>query len=181
MARLPVPGSDEGQWGALLNDYLSQSLDTGGALKSNTVGSSQLANGAVTAATLADGTITTAKLQDNSITSAKIADGAIPSAKITYDPSVAAGIRSLLIVYSPPNIINTQYSDDYAADVLCRYDDVVLGGGLEDSGNAYHTSTQNIIQKVKAISPSTVVWGYIDTGVTTSNLPLSTIQTQIDG
>jgi len=180
MARLPVPGSDEGQWGALLNDYLSQSLDTGGTLKSGSVGSSQLASGAVTAAAIADGSITVTKLQDNSITSAKIANGAIPSAKISYDPSVAAGIRSLLIVYSPPNIINTQYSDDYAAGILCRYDDVVLGSGLEDSGNTYHTSTQNIIQKVKAISPTTVIWGYIDTGVTTSNLPLSTIQTQVD-
>jgi hypothetical protein len=180
MARLPQPGSDTGQWGEILNDYLSQSLDTGGALKSGSVGSSQLASGAVTAAAIADGTITTAKLQDNSITGAKIANGAIPSAKISYDPSVATGIRSLLIVYSPPNIINTQYSDDYAAGILCRYDDVVLGSGLEDSGNAYHASTQSIIQKVKAISPTTVVWGYIDTGVTTSNLPLSTIQTQID-
>jgi hypothetical protein len=64
MARLPQPGSDTGQWGEILNDYLSQSLDTGGALKSGSVGSSQLASGAVTAAAIADGTITTAKLQD---------------------------------------------------------------------------------------------------------------------
>jgi hypothetical protein len=180
MARLPQPGSDNGQWGEILNDYLSQSLDSAGALKSGTVGSGQLASGAVTAAAIADSTITAAKLQDNSITSAKIADGAIPSAKITYDPSVAAGIRSLLIVYSPPNIINTQYSDDYAAGILCRYDDVVLGSGLEDSGNAYHASTQSIIAKVKAISPTTVIWGYIDTGVTTGNLSLATIQSQVD-
>lgn len=180
MSRLPQPGSDSGQWGAILNDYLSQSLDGGGVLKSGTVGSNQLASGAVTAAAIADGTITAAKLQDNSITSAKIANGAIPSAKISYDPSVTRGIRSLLIVYCPPNNINGQYSDDYAAGVLCRYDDVVLGTGLEDPANTYHASTASIIQKVKAISPTTVIWGYIDTGVTTSNLPLATLQTQID-
>lgn len=180
MSRLPQPGSDSGQWGEILNDYLSQSLDGSGVLKSGTVGSNQLASGAVTAAAIADNTITATKLQDNSITSAKIANGAIPSAKISYDPSVARGIRSLIIVYCPPNTINAQYSDDYAAGILCRYDDIVFGTGLEDSANTYHTSTVNVIQKIKAISPTTVVWGYIDTGVTTSNLSLSTLQTQID-
>ena len=170
MARLPQPGSDEGTWGDVLNDFLSQSHDTSGNLKSGVVGATQLANNSVS----------TAKLQDGAITSAKIADGAISSTKITVNPSSEAGIRSLLVLYSPPNIINTKYSDDYAAGILCRYDDVVLGSGLEDSGNAYHASTQAIIQKVANISPSTVTWGYIDAGVTTGNLPLATIQSKID-
>ncbi|HEU4715604.1 MAG TPA: hypothetical protein VFS14_02125, partial [Candidatus Saccharimonadales bacterium] len=170
MARLPQPGSDEGQWGTILNDFLSQSHDASGNLKSGTVGATQLANNSVS----------TAKLQDGAITSAKIADGAISSTKIAADPSTEAGIRSLLILYSPPNIINAKYSDDYAAATLCRYDDVILGSGLEDSGNAYHASTQTIIQKVASIAPSTVLWGYIDTGVTTGNLPLATIQAKVD-
>jgi len=160
VARLPQPGNDEGTWGTILNDFLSQSLDGSGDLKAGTVGTSQLANGA--------------------ITSAKIADGAISSTKITVDPSAEAGLRSLLILYSPPNIINTKYDDDYAAGILCRYDDVVLGSGLEDSGNAYHASTAAIIQKVSDISPTTVVWGYIDAGVTTGNLSLATIQSKVD-
>ena len=33
MARLPVPGSDENTWGAVLNDFLSQSINTDGTLK----------------------------------------------------------------------------------------------------------------------------------------------------
>lgn len=170
MARLPQPGNDEGTWGAILNDFLSQSLDASGGIKAGSVGANQLANNSVS----------TAKLQDGAITSAKIADGAISSTKIAADPSTAAGIRSLLILYSPPNIINAKYSDDYAAATLCRYDDVILGSGLEDSGNAYHASTQSIIQKVASIAPSTVLWGYIDTGVTTGNLPLATIQAKVD-
>jgi hypothetical protein len=32
MARLPIPGDDKGTWGTILNDYLSQSLDSGGLL-----------------------------------------------------------------------------------------------------------------------------------------------------
>jgi parallel beta-helix repeat protein len=37
-ARLPVPGQDNGQWGTLLNDYLSVEHDTEGALKIRTDG-----------------------------------------------------------------------------------------------------------------------------------------------
>jgi hypothetical protein len=32
MSRLPIPGSDKGTWGSILNDYLSHSLDSGGLL-----------------------------------------------------------------------------------------------------------------------------------------------------
>lgn len=62
MARLPVPGSDSGQWGALLNDYLSQAHATDGTLKPDAVDASSLQNGAVTSAALEDHSVTAAKL-----------------------------------------------------------------------------------------------------------------------
>jgi hypothetical protein len=62
MARLPVPGSDSGQWGALLNDYLSQAHTTDGTLKPDAVDASTLQNGAVTSAALEDHSVTAAKL-----------------------------------------------------------------------------------------------------------------------
>jgi lysophospholipase L1-like esterase len=37
MARLPTPGGDSGQWGELLNDYLTQSHNLDGSLKSSAV------------------------------------------------------------------------------------------------------------------------------------------------
>ena len=37
MSRQPIPGSDAGTWGTILNDYLSVSIDTGGELKSAAV------------------------------------------------------------------------------------------------------------------------------------------------
>jgi phage-related tail fiber protein len=37
MARLPTPGGDKGNWGDILNDFLSQSLATDGSLKDSTV------------------------------------------------------------------------------------------------------------------------------------------------
>jgi hypothetical protein len=33
VSRLPIPGSDDGTWGNILNDYLSVSLDTDGTIK----------------------------------------------------------------------------------------------------------------------------------------------------
>ena len=161
MARLPIPGSDQGSWGNILNDYLSQSLNADGTIKNAVIGAGQIA--------------------DNAITSAKIADGSISAAKLAVDvTNTRSDIRSFQIFYAPPNTMNGKYSDDYAAASLARYDDVVLGTGLEDPGNTYYTSTKNIIQKLAGLSPNTVVWGYVNTGVTTGNLSLATLQMQID-
>ncbi len=190
MARLPVPGSDNGAWGNLLNDFLLEAHTTTGDLKNDSVGTSQLQANSITASQLQsssvttpalnNGSVTSAKLADNAITGTKLADGAITSDKL--DPALGVGdsLRSLLVFYSAPTIINAKYDVDYAAGVLSRYDDVVLGTGLEDSGNTYHADTASIISKVAALSSGTVIWGYIDAGVTTGNLSLSTIQTQID-
>lgn len=49
MPRLPIPGGDESQWGNILNEYLQETHDAGGALKTNTVGTAQLRNGSITA------------------------------------------------------------------------------------------------------------------------------------
>lgn len=37
MSRLPTPGSDNGTWGNILNDFLSQSLNSDGSLKASSV------------------------------------------------------------------------------------------------------------------------------------------------
>lgn len=66
MARLPVPGGDNGKWGAVLNDYLAQSHNSDGTLKSNSVGPAQLQPDAVTAAQIADGSIEESLL-DNAV------------------------------------------------------------------------------------------------------------------
>jgi hypothetical protein len=55
MARLPVPGSDQGSWGNILNEYLLRSHTTDGSLKADTVASSQIVNGSITAAQLSPG------------------------------------------------------------------------------------------------------------------------------
>lgn len=48
MARLPNPGSDAGQWGEILNEFLRVTHTNDGTLRPGIVGSSHVANGAVT-------------------------------------------------------------------------------------------------------------------------------------
>lgn len=50
MSRLPTPGGDDGSWGDVLNDFLSQVHQADGTLKPNTVSSTQIQTGAVTKA-----------------------------------------------------------------------------------------------------------------------------------
>jgi hypothetical protein len=137
--------------------------------------------GTASNAQLAANAVTTTAIQDGAVTATKLADGTITAPKLSPGAALAStGLRSLLIYYAPPNIINGKFDDNYAAGVLSRYDDVVLGTGLEDPGSPYYASTTAIISKVAALSPDTIIWGYIDCGVTTGNLSLATLQTQID-
>jgi len=53
MPRLPQPGSDAGNWGNILNDFLSTTHDSNGNLKTGSVTASTLASGSVTLAKLA--------------------------------------------------------------------------------------------------------------------------------
>ncbi len=92
-ARLPVPGSDDGSWGTVLNDYLSQSLDSSGNLKANVVGASQVADGALPEAKIQN--LTTdlgAKVNTSAVGAASgvaslNSSGTVPVAQL---PSVAA-------------------------------------------------------------------------------------------
>lgn len=42
MARLPIPGSDDGRWGQILNEYLSQSHNPDGSIKSASINKAEL-------------------------------------------------------------------------------------------------------------------------------------------
>jgi hypothetical protein len=53
MARLPNPGGDDGQWGNILNDFLSQVHTGAGDIKAGAVGAGHLADASVTAPKLA--------------------------------------------------------------------------------------------------------------------------------
>jgi hypothetical protein len=84
MARLPVPGQDDGTWGDVLNDYLLQAHTSAGALKPDAVSSSALQ----------DDSVTTAIIQDGSVTSPKLsASGGITGDVLVRDTGVSGGIK----------------------------------------------------------------------------------------
>jgi lysophospholipase L1-like esterase len=92
MSRLPVPGSDNGVWGIVLNDFLSVVHSSDGTLVGNSVGESQLATGSVTTAALAEGSISSPKLMAGSVTTAAIADGSISNGKLQDGSVTTAAI-----------------------------------------------------------------------------------------
>lgn len=55
MARLPQPGGDEGNWGDILNDFLSQAHNDDGTLKNSSVVGKSIADGSVAPVKLSSG------------------------------------------------------------------------------------------------------------------------------
>jgi hypothetical protein len=94
VARLPVVGSDNGQWGIVLNDFLLQSHKTDGSLADNSVPTNALQANAINTAKLQDNSVSTAKLQDNSMTTAKLQDTAVSTAKLQDDAVTAAKLAT---------------------------------------------------------------------------------------
>ena len=91
------------------------------------------------------------------------------------------GIPSTLTILprgNPPRVAGTPLPTlDSVAQAFAEYDHVILGDGLEHPSNPEYTNTVSIIQKLHQLSPSTMVWGYIDLGVTTQDLSIPTMQT----
>jgi hypothetical protein len=77
MSRLPQPGSDHGQWGQLLNDYLSVSHDSDGSLK----------DGSITGAKLVNDTIPVGKLTPTTQASLAKADSSVQSVNAVFPSS----------------------------------------------------------------------------------------------
>ena len=95
MARLPIPGSDSGQWGTILNDFLSQSHTADGKLKTDSVTAAQLASGSVVNSAIANGAVTTAKIADGTIASTKL-DASAQASLVKADTALQPGGLALV-------------------------------------------------------------------------------------
>jgi hypothetical protein len=95
MPRLPQPGGDNGNWGQILNDFLSQSIDNDGSLKPTAVASS---------------------IPDNAITVSKIPDGEITQAKVTNLTTDLANKADALHAHTASNITDFNSITDARAD-----------------------------------------------------------------
>jgi hypothetical protein len=84
MARLPVPGSDSGTWGSVLNDYLAVSHDIDGTIKA----------GSVDTSAIQDSSVSGTKLQNDSVTNAKLNTGSGSNGDVlTKDTATTGGFK----------------------------------------------------------------------------------------
>jgi hypothetical protein len=154
MARLPIVGGDDGNWGEILNDYLVQSHAADGTLKTDSVGAPQLKPNAVTSAAIAPGAVTATSIQDDSIETAKLQDGAVSTAKIDKygqangvasldgDARIpTAQVPDLSANYVPKWKANTAYAQGEA--VLNPSGDTVTAKAAFTSGSSYSASDWN--------------------------------------
>lgn len=137
MPRLPQVGGDAGNWGDVLNEYLTQSLDTTGNVKAGTVGTVQLVDASVTNAKIATGTIaedklssavqtklnTTTGVADGSITTAKLADDAVTDDKIATatiaEDKLSTGVQTKLnapTTLTDSSVTTAKLADDAVTD-----------------------------------------------------------------
>jgi hypothetical protein len=109
MARLPQPGGDDGNWGNILNDYLSQSLKSDGTLQDNAVTANNLAPNSVTNSALANDAVNAAIIADGTITNVLIADTTIQEAKLSSAVqtklNAAGGSTDWIDITNKPTII----------------------------------------------------------------------------
>jgi len=147
MARLPQPGSDQGTWGDVLNDYLSQSHAADGSLKADSVGGPQLKTNAVTATAILDGTITEAKLNTAvqaklNATGSVIADGTITTNKLdsTIQTSLTKANTALQVADISGKLDTTTATSTYAP---LRKPTVILFGDSRTADCSYNGGTMD--------------------------------------
>lgn len=135
MPRLPQPGGDNGNWGQILNDFLSQSIDNDGSLKPAAVASS---------------------IPDNAITVSKIPDGEITQAKVTNLTADLASKADASHTHTASNITDFNAASDARADLriaaanINTLNDVTIaspnsGQVLKYNGSQWINDTDNAI------------------------------------
>lgn len=93
MARLPIPGSDSGQWGEILNTFLDVSHNVDGTLDRTAV-TSAIAPGSITAAQLQDTYVKTSDKGQPSGVASLDSTGKVPSAQLPAASSVSDATTS---------------------------------------------------------------------------------------
>lgn len=159
MARLPVPGEDDGTWGSLLNDFLQVAHDASGALLPNTVSSATLQDNSVTNAKLnAGGSSDGQVLTRNSGATGGFTWATLPTAPVS---SVAGKTGAVTLVKADVGLGNVDNTSDAnkpistAQQTALNNKTTVADGGGEtyfDAGNSGTALTLNLtngnVQKI---------------------------------
>ncbi len=88
--------------------------------------------------------------------------------------------KRLLIYYSYPSSLNypqNQYNIAAVINDFSQYDYLVFGSGLEESTHPDHANTQQIMAGINTNGRK--VFGYVDLGVSTSNLSIAQMESKV--
>lgn len=162
MARLPEPGSDAGKWGDILNEYLSETLDTDGKLKANTVSSFQIIDGSLSESlfdTNVSNKLNTTVVSDGAVTSTKIASSAVTVDKIG---TTAAPTSGQVLSYNGSSLAWTAPSVGVAADATST-----TKGSVQLAGDLAGTATAPTVPSLanKADKATTYTKTEVDTAL----------------
>lgn len=125
MPRLPLPGSDNGTWGTILNEYLSQIHKSDGSLKDDII----------TAAAIAPDTITAAEIMDGTILEAQLASS-VQTKLNTVAPtwSTLSGKPAIIAAGADPRLARNAIGMGH---IVTPEDFGAVGDGVTDDGEAF--------------------------------------------
>lgn len=173
MARLPQPGADAGNWGQILNDYLSQVHNTDGTLKPAVIQSANLATDAVSTNALANNSVTTSVLA---------VSGGIDGQVLTKDSLQPGGMAwSSVVATSGVTSVNTR-----TGAVTLSANDVGLGNvtNTADADKPVSTAVQAALDAKLSTSQRGATNGVASLDATgkvpSSQLPAATAQVNSD-
>jgi hypothetical protein len=183
MPRLPQPGSDAGNWGNVLNDFLSTTHDTNGQLKAGSVSNVSIAAGAVTLAKLA---INNAPTSGQALTfdgsglswSTITGSGTVPDASTTTKGLVQLG-GDLAGTSAAPTVPGLAAKANSSDVVTLAGAQTVTGaknftGGLQSAGVALVNTTDARLTNTRTPSDASVTTAKLaDDSVTEPKLAVS--------
>lgn len=112
MSRLPTPGSDDGTWGDVLNDFLNQAHNTDGTLLASAV-SSAISNGSITTAKLSQAYIPASEKGSISGVATLDGSGLVTSSQLPATPTYRS---ATLVVAASDATTASKNGADYVCD-----------------------------------------------------------------
>jgi len=87
--------------------------------------------------------------------------------------------KNLLVYYGWLNCFNpsiNNYNNEKVAQDMAKYDIIILGEGLQNPTHTDYANTQVVLPRVKALNPTVLIFGYVNTLYTLADFQTATDQ-----